>query len=119
VTAFRAGLLLAVVAGPLLIFQVGSADLDVYRHGASVLLHRHSLYAADFAANPGNHLPFTYPPFAAIAALILLPVPERVAVELWAVGTILVLTWCVRVSFQPFSNGDELAPTSSWLPQPR
>ena len=100
-TTFRAALLLAVIAGPLLIFQVGNADLDVYRHGASVLLHGHSLYAADFAANPGNHLPFTYPPFAAIAALILLPLPERVTAELWGVATIVMLVWCVRVSFQP------------------
>ena len=101
VTTVRAALLLAVIAAPLLVFQVGNADLDVYRHGASVLLHGHSLYTADFAANPGNHLPFTYPPFAAIAALVLLPLPERLTSELWAVATIVMLAWCVRVSFQP------------------
>ncbi len=101
VATLRAAVLLTVLAAPLLIFQVGDADLDVYRHGASVLLHGHSLYAPDFAANPRNHLPFTYPPFAAIAALIFLPLPERLTSELWAVATIVMLAWCIRVSFQP------------------
>jgi alpha-1,2-mannosyltransferase len=101
VTTPRAVFILGVIAAPLLIFQVGHADLDVYRHGASVLLHGRSLYAADFAANRSNHLPFTYPPFAAIAALVLLPLPEGLTVELWAAATIVMLAWCVKVAFQP------------------
>ena len=96
----RAGVLLASLAAPLLILHVGSADLDVYRHGASVLLHGQSLYAPRFAAVTHGHLPFTYPPFASIAALPLLPLPEGPTALLWAAATIMMLAWCVRVSFQ-------------------
>ncbi len=98
---FRAAVVLGALAAPLLAFQVGAADFDVYRHGASVLVHGGSLYAPGFAASPANRLPFTYPPFAALAALVLLPLPESVTVEVWAVTTILLLAWCVRLAFRP------------------
>lgn len=94
-------LLLAAVAVPLLVFQVGTADLDVYRHGASVVLHRHSLYGASFAAQGARHLPFTYPPFAAVAALLVLPLPDGLTGAIWAGATVLALAWCVRVAFRP------------------
>ncbi|HEX6392923.1 MAG TPA: glycosyltransferase 87 family protein [Acidimicrobiales bacterium] len=100
VFTIRGGVLLALLAAPLLILHVGSADLDVYRHGASVLLHGQSLYAPSFATGNRGHLPFTYPPFASIAALPLLPLPEGLTAVLWATATILMLFWCVRVSFQ-------------------
>ncbi|WP_211768009.1 glycosyltransferase 87 family protein [Kutzneria sp. CA-103260] len=48
-------------------------DLDVYRIGASVLLHGGDLYGP----LPGVDLPFTYPPFAAVlfTPLTLVPLP--------------------------------------------
>ena len=52
-------LLILAMAAPLLIFQVGRADLDVYRHGASVLIHGSSLYSPPFSAGTVAHLPFT------------------------------------------------------------
>ena len=98
---FGPALLLAAVAAPLLVLQSGTADLDVYRHGASVLWHGHSLYGPSFAAHEGRHLPFTYPPFAALAALVLLPLPDSVTGALWAVATVLLLRWCVKTAFRP------------------
>ncbi|MGI8492240.1 MAG: glycosyltransferase 87 family protein [Acidimicrobiales bacterium] len=94
-------LVLFVLATPLLLLQVGRADLDVYRHGASTIVHGTSLYAPSFAAQTPGHLPFTYPPFGAVAALVLLPLPGPLTAELWAMATIVMLAWCVRVSFQP------------------
>ena len=43
----------------------GMIDLRVYRMGGSVLLHGQSLYDAQLPG--GSGLPFTYPPFSAIA----------------------------------------------------
>ena len=92
--------LIAALAAPLLVFQVGRSDLDVYRHGASVLLHASSLYRPSFAAGTVAGLPFTYPPFAAIVSLVLLPLPEILVTQLWAIATIVSLTWCIGVSFR-------------------
>jgi alpha-1,2-mannosyltransferase len=99
ILTLRGAALIAAAALPILIFQVGSADLDVYRHGASTLLHGGSLYGRAFAAGTHAKLPFTYPPFAGIAALPLLPLPETLTAELWGIATIAMLAWCVRVSF--------------------
>lgn len=101
VVTLRGAILLAVLVGPVMAFQVGAADLGVYRHGASALIHGRSLYAPSFAAASPSHLPFTYPPFAAIAALVLLPLPTAVTAHLWAAATIAMLTWCAWMSFRP------------------
>src|SRR5215469_6331567 len=42
-------------------------DLDVYRAGATVFLHGGDLYAHLPTLAHGHALPFTYPPFAAVA----------------------------------------------------
>lgn len=102
----RGAIVLAVLASPLLAFQVGASDLAVYRHGASSLIHGLSLYAPSFAAGTAGHLPFTYPPFASIAALPLLPLPQGLTAELWGVATIAMLAWCVRVAFRPLIERD-------------
>ncbi len=94
-------MILAVLAMPLLLFQVGAADLDVYRHGASVLLHGASLYDPGFGAHLSSRLPFTYPPFAALAAVILLPLPGSIASWVWATATVAAFAWCVWISFRP------------------
>ena len=106
VFTFRSAVVLAVLASPLLVFQVGASDLAVYRHGASTLLRGGSLYAPSFATGTRGHLPFTYPPFASIAALPLLPLPQTVTAQLWGIATIAMLGWCVRVSFRPLIERD-------------
>jgi alpha-1,2-mannosyltransferase len=106
VATARGAIVLAVLASPLLALQVGASDLAVYRHGASSLLHGRSLYAPSFAAGTAGHLPFTYPPFASIAALPLLPLPQGLTAELWGVATIAMLAWCVRVAFRPLVERD-------------
>src|SRR5215469_10202660 len=46
-------------------------DLDVYRTGARVLLHGGDLYGRLPRLGDGHELPFTYPPFAALAFIPL------------------------------------------------
>ncbi|ADB30748.1 hypothetical protein Kfla_1653 [Kribbella flavida DSM 17836] len=64
----------------------GMIDLRVYRMGGSVLLDRASLYDAQL---PGSGLPFTYPPFAAIAMVPLAAVPWGVALVVWTTISVL------------------------------
>jgi alpha-1,2-mannosyltransferase len=66
----------------------GMIDLRVYRMGGSVLLDRASLYDAQL---PGSGLPFTYPPFAAIAMVPLAAVPWGVALVLWTTISVLCI----------------------------
>ncbi|TDO51383.1 alpha-1,2-mannosyltransferase [Kribbella sp. VKM Ac-2527] len=64
----------------------GMIDLRVYRMGGSVLLDRADLYDAQL---PGSGLPFTYPPFAAIAMVPLAAVPWGVALVVWTTISVL------------------------------
>ncbi|GAA0962848.1 glycosyltransferase 87 family protein [Kribbella koreensis] len=66
----------------------GMIDLRVYRLGGSVLLDRASLYDAQL---PGSGLPFTYPPFAAIAMVPLAVVPWGVALVVWTTISVLCI----------------------------
>ena len=87
------------MACPLFVWQVGRADLDVYRHAGSAFLRGDSLYSPAFATHLATHLPFTYPPFAAALATLLLLAPGSQVALLWAVAEIAMLAWCVRVTF--------------------
>ncbi|WP_341264515.1 glycosyltransferase 87 family protein [Gordonia hydrophobica] len=75
-----ATVLLAVTttAGVLLHIWHGYLDLHVYRTGARVLLDGHPLYGA-MPAVDGTHLPFTYPPLAAMAFTPFAMMPVTVA----------------------------------------
>ncbi|WP_157630794.1 glycosyltransferase 87 family protein [Kribbella catacumbae] len=73
----------------------GMIDLRVYRMGGSVLLDRASLYDAQL---PGSGLPFTYPPFAAIAMVPLAAVPWGVALVLWTTISVLCIALIWRVA---------------------
>ncbi|WBQ03924.1 glycosyltransferase 87 family protein [Kribbella sp. CA-293567] len=73
----------------------GMIDLRVYRMGGSVLLDRGSLYDAQL---PGSGLPFTYPPFAAIAMLPLGAVPWGVALVLWTTISVLCIALIWRAA---------------------
>lgn len=79
----------------------GMIDLRVYRMGGSVLLDRGSLYDATLA---GSGLPFTYPPFAAIAMLPLAAVPWGVALVVWTTISVLCIAAIWRSSL----------PASAW-----
>ena len=74
----------------------GMIDLRVYRMGGSVLLHGDSLYDAKLPG--GSDLPFTYPPFAAIAMVPLAAVPWGVAVVAWTTISVLCITALWRTS---------------------
>lgn len=73
----------------------GMIDLRVYRMGGSVLLDRASLYDAQL---PGSGLPFTYPPFAAIAMVPLAAVPWGVALVVWTTISVLCIALIWRVA---------------------
>ncbi|MFG1624697.1 glycosyltransferase 87 family protein [Kribbella sp. NPDC049227] len=73
----------------------GMIDLRVYRMGGSVLLHGDALYDAQL---PGSGLPFTYPPFAAIAMVPLAAVPWGVALVVWTTISVLCITLLWRTS---------------------
>jgi alpha-1,2-mannosyltransferase len=73
----------------------GMIDLRVYRMGGSVLLDRGSLYDAKLE---GSGLPFTYPPFAAIAMLPLAAVPWGVALVVWTTISVLCIAAIWRSS---------------------
>ncbi|GAA1616098.1 glycosyltransferase 87 family protein [Kribbella sancticallisti] len=85
----------------------GMIDLRVYRMGGSVLLDRESLYDAQL---PGSGLPFTYPPFAAIAMVPLAAVPWGVALVVWTTISVLCIALIWRASL----------PTGAWtlVPEP-
>ncbi|MGC4944053.1 glycosyltransferase 87 family protein [Kribbella sp. DT2] len=79
----------------------GMIDLRVYRMGGSVLLDRASLYDAQL---PGSGLPFTYPPFAAIAMVPLAAVPWGVALVVWTTISVLCIAAIWRTAL----------PNSAW-----
>ena len=54
-------------------------DLDVYRTGARVVLHGGNLYGRLPRLANGTELPFTYPPFAALAFVPLAAVSYNAA----------------------------------------
>lgn len=69
------GVLLAVAA-----YGYKFVDLRVYRDGGLVWLHGRSIYEANFPAPYGDgRLPFTYPPFAAIAFVAIGVLPFGLA----------------------------------------
>src|SRR4051812_21369538 len=76
-------------------------DLRVYRMGGSILLDHASWYAALL---PGTDLPFTSPPFAAVAMVPLAALPWQVAVVAWTTVSVLCLAMIWRSSL----------PASAW-----
>lgn len=72
-------------------------DLVVYRGAAQALLNGAGLYSPDFNQVYGEGLPFTYPPFAAVAGLPLLLLPGAAALIAWTFGNLLLLVLGVRM----------------------
>jgi alpha-1,2-mannosyltransferase len=75
----------------------GMIDLRVYRMGGSVLLDGDSLYDAHL---PDTGLPFTYPPFAAIAMIPLALLPWWLAALVWTGISVLCLAAIWRVALR-------------------
>ncbi|GAB3933115.1 glycosyltransferase 87 family protein [Kribbella albertanoniae] len=73
----------------------GMIDLRVYRLGGDALLHGPALYDAKL---PGIGLPFTYPPFAAIAMVPLALAPWGLALIVWTTASVLCITQLWRAS---------------------
>lgn len=77
-----------VVLGVGLLFFLGFPyliDLDVYRTGAQVFLDGGSIYGRLPALARGDHLPFTYPPIAAVLFTVFAVLP------LWAAAVLLTV----------------------------
>jgi len=76
-------------------------DLDVYRTGARVLLHGGDLYGRLPRLSDGHHLPFTYPPFAALTFIPLALVGYSTAnwvLTAATIGCVAASLWCFAVS---------------------
>jgi alpha-1,2-mannosyltransferase len=76
-------------------------DLDVYRTGARVLLHGGDLYGRLPRLAGGHHLPFTYPPFAALCFVPLALAGYAAANWLLTAVTIACVAgslWCFAAS---------------------
>lgn len=76
-------------------------DLDVYRTGARVLLHGGDLFGRLPRLGDGHELPFTYPPFAALAFIPLTIVGYGTANGLLNAVTIVSVAaslWCFAAS---------------------
>jgi alpha-1,2-mannosyltransferase len=75
-------------------------DLAVYRSAGQSLLQGRPLYG--YLTPVPQLLPFTYPPFSAVVALLLAAMPAQAANWVWTLGTLAVLGWLVMVGFRPF-----------------
>jgi len=76
-------------------------DLDVYRTGAKVLLHGGDLYGRLPRIGGGQELPFTYPPFAALAFIPLALAGFGTASWLLTavtIASVAVTLWCFAAS---------------------
>jgi alpha-1,2-mannosyltransferase len=75
-------------------------DLDVYRLGANVWRHGGELYGRLPALHVGGHLPFTYPPIAAILLVPLAMPPFGIATTALTLATIGALAFVLVVTLR-------------------
>jgi alpha-1,2-mannosyltransferase len=80
--------------------EIWQIDLEVYREGARALVAGQPLY--DLRTEAPQFLPFTYPPFAAVAGLPLLLAPFTTMGWIWTGLQVLLLWAVVGRSFGPF-----------------
>ncbi|MBK8077981.1 MAG: DUF2029 domain-containing protein [Kineosporiaceae bacterium] len=79
--------------------ELWQLDLEVYRDGATSLLIGRPVY--DWLTGAPQFLPFTYPPFSAIAAIPLALVPFAVAGWAWSAFQLVLLWWSTGIAFRP------------------
>ena len=84
-------------------------DLDVYRQAGRSVLDGRDLYG--FLAHPPQHLPFTYPPFAALLAVPLAVVPFQALGWVWTIAEVLTTAAITALAFWPL-----LRRTGRWWP---
>ncbi len=94
----------AVVAGAL---QGGFTDLFVYQYSGQLVLDGLPLYSS---RDPVMGLPFTYPPFGALAMVPLAPLPAWLAAALWTGASVGALAGCVVVVRRALGR-----PAPGWL----
>ncbi len=84
--------------------RAGFVDLHVYRMGADAVLHQGSLYQVRWR----GLLPFTYPPFAAVAFAAFAPLPWQAAAALLTALSVAALPIMFYLALR-------LRPVSGWL----
>ena len=102
--AAGAGLFAAMVA-PLLALRFHPhqypIDLDVYREAGRFALHHRDPYAAGFGSALRIPLPFTYPPFAALAMIPLALAPKPALMIGWTALTVGLLVAIALLAVKP------------------
>jgi alpha-1,2-mannosyltransferase len=90
----------ALAVAPLLILKFHSGkfplDLAVYREAGRVVLHGGDPYAPAFGRNLRVPLPFTYPPFAALASVPIALLSSAASIVAWttmSLGLLLAMAW--------------------------
>lgn len=96
-------------------FGLPRIDLEVYRYGAEVWLAGGDLYGLLPATSTG-HLPFTYPPFAAVVFAPLAVVPYVMASAVWTLLSVAALGLVVVVVLRSFDIKPSYVLVGAMLP---
>jgi len=104
---------------PLLALKFASGkfplDLAVYREAGRVVLHGGNPYAPAFGRDLRVPLPFTYPPFAAMAAVVLALVPNALLGALWTALSLGLLGAIAWLAFRPaIQRVEREPPVARW-----
>ncbi|HEX5493774.1 MAG TPA: glycosyltransferase 87 family protein [Mycobacteriales bacterium] len=101
-TMFVGGCLLVVLVLATRPMSWRTIDLEVYRSGASALLHGRDVYAA----HPGDsHLPFSYPPFAALSFVPMALLGQIASRAVLTALSAAALVLCLGLSVQAVRPG--------------
>lgn len=93
------------LVGSVMVYEDLYPDLRVYVVGGAAVAHPGTLYDAFSVDGVGQHLPFTYPPFAAILNYPLHLVPFVVVAFVWTAATVAALYGVVRISQRMTGGG--------------
>ncbi|WP_237101628.1 glycosyltransferase 87 family protein [Nonomuraea sp. MG754425] len=88
-------------------------DLDVYRTGGQMLLDGRPVY--DYHTPAPQLLPFTYPPVAAMLAVLLAMMSWETAQWVWTAGIFVALAVTVGFSFRQVLGRESLRKYTPWL----
>jgi alpha-1,2-mannosyltransferase len=86
---------------PIIFRRWDLADLAVYRAAGQAVVHGHSVYGSYVSDQLRIHLPFIYPPFAALLFAPFTWLGETPANLAWTASTIVILAGVVRICFAP------------------
>ncbi|MFI7615500.1 glycosyltransferase 87 family protein [Nonomuraea terrae] len=88
-------------------------DLDVYRTGGQMLLEGRPLY--DYVTPAPQLLPFTYPPVAAMIAVVLAKMSWETAQWVWTAGIFAALAVTVGFAFRETLRRDAMRAYAPWV----